>query len=400
MAGRDEGGAKPQIAIARSEAEKQAIYRFRFRIFVDELKQTIADADYGKKLVFDGLDETAVHLYMTAKGRIIAAIRLNLGKLTPVPSHLYQAYVLDRFTAFPAEQISFTGHLAIDPQWQAGSVPAVLLGATYKLARQQGIRFDFCHCAPSFVGLYEHLGYRRYADNFVDRTAGYQVPLVLLSEDVDHLKQSGSPFYKLALQYKNTAKTTVWFSREFPEAASGSSGARMSDEDFWKMLTQKLQQIPLVSIPLLKGLEYDQAKRFLNVGTVLKIKAGDAIVRRGDIGNEMFVVLAGAVEVRGDFGNGEVVLANLGQGDVFGELAFLTEQPRTANVVAVSDTEVMVLTQKFFEQVMDKLPAITSKVLFNLCLILCERLKTSTDKWMQAVSDGKEAATGEQKLAS
>ena len=80
-------------------------------------------------------------------------------------------------------------------------------------------------------------------------------------------------------------------------------------------------------------------------------------------------------------------MCTLGQGEVFGEVAFLSTTPRSANVVALADCEVLVLTQQFFEKVMKSMPAITAKVLFNMALILCDRLKTSNESWMAAVGD-------------
>ncbi len=387
---------KPQIAIARGAMEKKEIFRFRYRVLVDELHQSPDEADHDKKALRDSLDDTAIHMYMTVDGKVIASVRLNLVKLSPVPDELRQAYALDRFDAFPGDKISLTSQLMISEKWRKSSVPAVLLGATYKLARQQGILLDFCHCAPYLVPLYEQLGYRRYTDNFVDKTAGYVMPLVLLTEDIDYLKACRSPFFKLAAQYRNDGKTAAWFLREFPDRASETPRGGLTDDDFWRLLTDKLHQIPLISIPLLKGLTYEEAKSFLKVGTVLQSREGDMIVRVGDIGNEMFVLLAGAVEVRMVDGAGnEHVLCTLGQGEVFGEVAFLSTTPRSANVVALADCEVLVLTQQFFEKVMESMPAITAKVLFNMALILCERLKTSNESWMAAVGDAPPTETPE-----
>ncbi|MDP6353248.1 MAG: cyclic nucleotide-binding domain-containing protein [Alphaproteobacteria bacterium] len=397
MAATTDNKSRPQIAVARSESEKQEIFRFRYRIYVEEMHQDRPDADEKNKMLRDSLDDTGIHLMMSVGGKVAATIRLNLGKLTPIPGPLREAYALDRFVNFPAEQISITSQIIVSEKWRSSNVPAVLLGATYKLARQQGIRFDFCHCQPFLVSLYEQLGYRRYTDNFVDPNSGYNLPLILVTEDIEYLRACGSPFFKLATQHPSSAKTALWFQHEFPDYAAGSPRAGMTEDDFWKQLTQKLHQIPLVSIPLLKDLTYDEAKKFLNVGTVLQSKRGDKIVRAGDVGNEMFVLLTGAVEVRTtDSQDSEHVLTTMGQGDVFGELAFLSAIPRTADVVAVADSEVLVLTQQFFERATKAMPAVTAKVLFNMSLILCERLKNSTDNWMAAVADAQVPTTLEQ----
>ncbi|HUP86113.1 MAG TPA: cyclic nucleotide-binding domain-containing protein [Acidimicrobiales bacterium] len=68
--------------------------------------------------------------------------------------------------------------------------------------------------------------------------------------------------------------------------------------------------------------------------------AGDVILRRGDEGTEMFVIRAGEVDIRRDG-----VMARLGPGEFFGEMSLLESLPRDADVVAVSDVHLLVLTQ-------------------------------------------------------
>ncbi len=386
MATKSGMSSKPQVCIARSESERADIYRFRYRLFVEEMHRDHSAADAKREMMRDPMDDTGLHLYMVVDGKVVATIRLNLGKLTTFSDVVRGAYALDKFVAFPSEQISTTTQLMVSERWRSSSVPAVLLGATYKLARQQGVRFDFCQCPPYLVPLYERLGYRRYTDNFVDPDTGYAVPMVLLTEDLDYLRACKSPFFRIASQFPNNRKAVEWFHKEFREVAIGAPRSSLSEEDFWQLLTQKLHQIPLVSIPLLKGLSYEDAKSFLNRGSVMHAKCGDVIMRAGDSGNEMFVVLNGAVELRSIADDGtEHLLNRLDQGEIFGELGLLATTPRSANVVAVADSEVLILTQNFFEQVMNSMPEITVKVLFNLCLILCERLKASSDNWIAAM---------------
>ncbi len=121
-------------------------------------------------------------------------------------------------------------------------------------------------------------------------------------------------------------------------------------------------------------------------------KPGDAIVRAGDVANEMFVVLAGTVEVRGDADGVEHTIASFGRGEVFGEIGFLGGAQRIATVVAASDLEVLVLTQGFCRKAMYTMPEVTVKVLLNLSLILCERLRTSTENLLGAGADATTAS--------
>jgi small-conductance mechanosensitive channel len=68
---------------------------------------------------------------------------------------------------------------------------------------------------------------------------------------------------------------------------------------------------------------------------------GETIIRMGDLGSSMFVVHRGAVDVRVDSNGTQHTIKTLGEGDFFGEMALLTGEPRTANVVAAEETEVL-----------------------------------------------------------
>ncbi|MGD1844297.1 MAG: cyclic nucleotide-binding domain-containing protein [Salibacteraceae bacterium] len=74
--------------------------------------------------------------------------------------------------------------------------------------------------------------------------------------------------------------------------------------------------------------------------------AGEAIIRAGTIGREAFIVVDGTVQVL--LAGTDQVIAELGQGEVFGELALITEEPRSADVVAKDNVRLMVLPKEAF----------------------------------------------------
>jgi len=80
-----------------------------------------------------------------------------------------------------------------------------------------------------------------------------------------------------------------------------------------------------------------------NIETKL-IKAGDIIFREGDEAHELFVVKSG--EVRIQLGNR--TLAELSANDVFGEMALIDNEPRSATALAVTDVELVAVSEKQF----------------------------------------------------
>ena len=85
-------------------------------------------------------------------------------------------------------------------------------------------------------------------------------------------------------------------------------------------------------------------------------QAGDTIVRQGDPGDTFYVIVDGKVTVeRSDSSstNGGQVLAQLSNGDFFGEMALLSDEPRNATVTAVSTCKTLNLTREAFEQLLE-----------------------------------------------
>ena len=100
-------------------------------------------------------------------------------------------------------------------------------------------------------------------------------------------------------------------------------------------------------------------------------KKGSIIMREGEPGNAAYIIVSGRAEVRKAMGGVLQVLKTLGAGEVFGEMAVLTEGPRTATVVAIEDTTVLVVTAAVLNQEL----VIMKPWLARLVQALAERLR-------------------------
>jgi hypothetical protein len=367
------------VSLAENAAERAAVHRFRYRVLVAYLGEEPDGTDHGAGEVRDAFDIAAQQLVLRQQGEIVAAIRLCGGGTAPLPVALDSLYRLDRFAPFGRRALSMTDRLVLAPE-HGRTEAALLIAAAYKTARRHGSRFDFTCCTPALVRLYEQLGYRRYAEPFVDAESGYRLPMVLLTEDLAYLRTARSPLAAIAAGYPNRADTAIWFAGAFPDHA-GLKAEPVHDEDrFWRHLCDTLKQSPTVGIPLFAGMAFRDVRRFLKIGTILQVGRGELILRAGSRSEEMYIVLAGAAEAR----IGSQPVAAFGRGETFGELAFLSAEPRTADVVATDPVEVLVLTQDYLKRAMAAMPEIAAQVLFNLSLILTRRLKDATRSWIAA----------------
>jgi signal transduction histidine kinase len=130
---------------------------------------------------------------------------------------------------------------------------------------------------------------------------------------------------------------------------------------------------------LFLGLASNEVREILGAGTVLRAQPGETIVKEGDAGKDLFLILSGAVAVRRYVNDEPRDLVELQAGEIFGEVAFLGGFPRTADIVAVSPSEIFSLSREAYLRVGDAAPAAAFGILLNIALALCQRLATTTD---------------------
>jgi voltage-gated potassium channel len=94
--------------------------------------------------------------------------------------------------------------------------------------------------------------------------------------------------------------------------------------------------------------------------TPVVLMPGDYVVRAGDKGRSMYFVSRGVLEVVSP--DGETVLRTLSEGDFFGEVALLSDAPRTASVRAVEYCDVHRLDRDLFERILDSYPEVGAEI--------------------------------------
>ena len=103
---------------------------------------------------------------------------------------------------------------------------------------------------------------------------------------------------------------------------------------------------------------------------------GQVVFREGDTSQEAFRILRGRVEISIIADGKPVILAQLGEGDIFGEMAMVDERPRSASAQALEVTECEVLTPENFNDLVLSRP----EVLIPYMASFFERLRTANDR--------------------
>lgn len=133
----------------------------------------------------------------------------------------------------------------------------------------------------------------------------------------------------------------------------------------------------LKKIPLLSLLSDDELRRLCDVLKERRAPKGSFILYADDPGPSLMFIAEGKVKINlvGSDGS-EIVLANLHAGDFFGEIAVLTGEDRSANVVALADCKLLVLCKADFEKHVLHNSGLTLALLRELAL----RLRTASSK--------------------
>jgi CRP-like cAMP-binding protein len=139
-----------------------------------------------------------------------------------------------------------------------------------------------------------------------------------------------------------------------------------------RLFSQDTKVQALKGAPLFEGLSRKEFVQLARVCEDLEVEPGKVLCKEGQIGREFFVIVDGTVHVTR---KGKRV-ATLTGGDFVGEIAMVTEMPRTATVTAETRVRCFVLTGREFRAVLDKNPNVERKVLRALARRLVE---TSTD---------------------
>ena len=139
-----------------------------------------------------------------------------------------------------------------------------------------------------------------------------------------------------------------------------------------RLFSQDTKVQALKRVPLFEGLSRKELVQLERVCEDLEVEPGKVLCKEGEIGHEFFVIVDGKVQVTRKGRR----IATLSGGDFVGEIALITEMPRTATVTAETPVRLFVLTLREFHTVLDQNPSVERKVLRTLARRLAE---TSSD---------------------
>jgi signal transduction histidine kinase len=135
----------------------------------------------------------------------------------------------------------------------------------------------------------------------------------------------------------------------------------------------------LRQVPLLADLSEEDLEQLYSMAETVSIPAGELVLREGDPGDSLFVVLDGQLEVTKRQGRQDVLLAVYKPGQFFGEMALLEQAPRSASVRTLRESRLLVISQAAFQTLLSCSASAPLKILH----IVTSRLRSTESMLIQ-----------------
>ena len=139
-------------------------------------------------------------------------------------------------------------------------------------------------------------------------------------------------------------------------------------------------------IRILAGLTDAQLERFARFTEIHPVPQWSEIVKQGNPGDAMYLVLEGEVRVRLMIAGKESVLATLAPGEFFGEVALFDHGPRSADVVANQDSLLLKIPAGAFQRFLSEAPEPAASFLFAMCKTLIARIRADNKRFRDSIA--------------
>jgi predicted GNAT family N-acyltransferase len=291
-----------KIYVATTPAEKEEIYHFRYQIYIEEMSKHLPEVDYENMLLYDDMDERSTLLYAKIGSKLIATKRITIGTITDFPQVVSDFLSLETFakssTMHNEQNFAFITKVMVAPAYRSSPALYLLMAKCYEICCDSHIQFIFGISHFHLLNLYEQMGCRRYYRNFFMENNGLAVPIVLLTDDVEHLRKVHSPVYRIARKRKILNTDAIeWFNAKFNDDSPIINSQLVSEDKLWSILCKRLQQLPTETIALLQGLSVEEAKKFLhNCSVYVQCNPGELITFQGDVSYSYYVLISGKLK--------------------------------------------------------------------------------------------------------
>jgi hypothetical protein len=174
----------------RSEKEREAVFAFRYAVYVEEMGRSEPYADHDAKRIVEPLDANCgLMAAFTEGGTIVGTVRINLSRDSDVSAY-EGPYGMKAFAPFHPSATAIVTKLMVAAPYRRSAAALMLAAACYRWGIERHIAFSFIDCNPHLKPFFERLGFRQVVPDFEHSIYGRVHPLVLDARDAALLSQT------------------------------------------------------------------------------------------------------------------------------------------------------------------------------------------------------------------
>lgn len=137
----------------------------------------------------------------------------------------------------------------------------------------------------------------------------------------------------------------------------------------------------LKSMQMFRYLSYKELVRVSNIAELIELERNQTVFSAGEPGDAMYVVMSGSVRLA----KGDTIVAELGRGQHFGEMALVDRSVRSLTASALEKTRLLAIGRKDFYEIIKREPASAVKMLWSFVQVLGARLRKTTNDLSDAL---------------
>lgn len=361
--------SKPTFHIAKTQAEKEAIYRLRYQIYIEEMHLFEDVADNENKLFSEQLDDGARLLYAKIDDQVMGVMRVHLGKDAPLPKEFDETYDLSRFKGVVDESaLAVITRFMVHKTQRGGLLTFLFMREVAKLGVEEKINITLCDCQPHLLNLYHKVGFRCYQQPvYNDPHFGIIVPLLMILNDSSYFHAIGSPL------------TNIFDHSDLAVLSSERIAALVGTPSVTPIIDPKENSFELLTnhetTRFLDGLAPEEVESITSQGNIINCLANDRVIMRNQIAKTIFLVLDGSLIVEDAHG----FRSTKSEGEIVGEVAFLLDSKRIADVFAGPEgVSVLSLNESTVKSFIETPSTASAKLLLNLSKMLAAKLSEKT----------------------
>lgn len=362
------------VKFAETDEELHASYRLRYKVYIEGMGRLKEKGDHELKELRDEMDCKARAIIAIKNDEIAGTMRLFWGGDGGLSPSLKTAYQLDLFNAVLSdEKICIIERLMIDENYRGSATALEIYQEAWFFVVEHDVELVLLSSEPHLINSYLRLGFRPFGRTYTYPGIGLVVPMMFLPGDHEHLSKVRSPFSMLvkqedAIKYQHTESL-----RAITVSTASVVAKSLAEKTDYLNSVLPADQVNTNQRPkIFDNIDVKDIERLLDKSHIISCVEGDHIIAANNAAKTMFVLLSGMVQVQRPSGEIQAIIF---PGEVIGEIAFLLNVPRSANIVAATDNvKVLSLDDASMTRLLKYDAPIASKILMNLCKALSYRV--------------------------